>query len=162
MKVKSVDGIEKDVACIGCALQKGDIERFGGLVFETDNFCVQQDYEIPIPGFMILASKKHLKGIEDFDENMRKEYVDLLYKIRIALKKVLNIEFVYFIQEEDSIIKKSHFHTWIFPRYAWMNRFGEGVKSIRPIMKYARDYLKNKNNLDQVKKAVQDIKNYLS
>ena len=57
MKIVSADGVEKNIKCIGCALQKGEIECVGETVAETKNFDVQQDYEIPIPGFMILASK---------------------------------------------------------------------------------------------------------
>jgi len=162
VKIVSADGIEKEINCIGCALQKGEIECVGETVAETNNFDVQQDYEIPIPGFMILASKKHLKGIEDFNESERKEYIDFLYKIRKAMTDVLNVEYVYIIQEEDTIAESSHFHVWLFPRFDWMNKFGRGVKSVKPIMEYARENMKTKNNLDEVKKAALKIKSILS
>ena len=68
-KIKSINGVEKDISCIGCALQKGEIKRFGGIVTQTKHFEVTQDYEIPIPSFMILSSKEHLKGIEDLLKN---------------------------------------------------------------------------------------------
>lgn len=162
VKIVSADGVKKDINCIGCALQNGEIKCVGETVAETKNFDVQQDYEIPIPGFMILASKKHLKGIEDFNEAERKEYIDFLFRIRKAMTDVLKIEYVYIIQEEDTIAESSHFHVWLFPRFEWMKKFGKGIKSVKPIMEYARENMKTKTNLDEVKKAAFKIKKTLS
>ena len=158
VKITSADGIKKNIDCIGCALQNGEIKCVGEKVSETKNFDVQQDYEVPIPGFMILASKKHLKGIEDFNKKTRTEYIEFLFKIRKAISKVLNVEYIYMIQEEDSIAEASHFHVWLFPRYKWMNKFGRGTKSIKPIMEYARNNMKTKKNLEAVKEAAFKIK----
>ena len=94
-KIESADGVKKDIDCIGCAIQRREIESVGGNVAETKNFNVQQDYEIPIPGFMILASKKHLKGIEDFSEKERKEFIDFLFRVRKSMTLVLNVDNVY-------------------------------------------------------------------
>jgi len=158
--IESIDGTKKNIKCIACALQQGKIKRFGEIVAETKYFVVDQDYEIPIPGFMILASKKHIKGIEDFSKEQRIEFIELLYKIRKAIKEVLGIDYVYIIQEEDSIKKSSHFHVWLFPKYDWMKRIGEGVQFTRQIMEYARKNMKTKDNLDNVKKAALKIKQY--
>ncbi len=160
--VTSVGGIKKSIDCIGCALQRGEIKCLGEKVGETKNFDVQQDYEIPIPGFMILASKKHLKGIEDFSERERKEYVEFLFRIRKAMTKVLGVEFSYVVQEEDSISSSSHFHVWLFPRYDWMEKFGRGVKSVVPIMEYARNNMKTKQNLEKVVDIAKKIKKELA
>lgn len=159
VKIVSADGVEKDVDCIGCALQNGEIECVGEKIAETENFDVQQDYEIPIPGFMILASKKHLKGIEDFSEGERKEFIEFLYKIRKAMTDVLKVEYVYIIQEEDSIDHGSHFHVWLFPRYDWMKE--KGIKHVRDIMEYARNEMKTKENLAIVKEKTIEIKKIL-
>jgi diadenosine tetraphosphate (Ap4A) HIT family hydrolase len=139
-------------------LNRGEIKSLSQVVAETKNFEVRQDYEIPISGFMILSSKKHLKGIGDFNEEERKEYIDFLFKIRKIMSKVLNIDYVYFIQEEDSIEGSSHFHVWLFPRFDWMSKFGNGIESVRPIMEYARKSMKNEKNLEDVKRVALEIK----
>jgi len=76
--IESIDGTKKNVKCIGCALKQGIIKDFGEIVAESKNFDVSQDYEIPIKGFMILASRKHLKGIEDLSKKQRQEFIELL------------------------------------------------------------------------------------
>ena len=160
--IVSAEGIKKKIDCIGCALQRGEIKCIGEIVAETDHFEVQQDYEIPIPGFMILASKKHLKGIGDFSEQERKEYIDFLFTIRTAMTKALHVDYVYIIQEEDTISESSHFHVWLFPRYEWMNEFGRGIKSVKPIMEHARKHMKTKEDLAKVKEAAITIKKYIA
>lgn len=158
VEIVSAEGIKKNVDCIGCALQQGDITYVGEKVAETKSFEVSQDYECPIEGFMILASKQHLKGVEDFSKSQRVEFIDLLYKTRVALTKALQVDYVYIIQEEDSVAKDSHFHVWIFPRHDWMQEFGRGIKSVKLIMEHARASMKTKENLDHVKHMIRKIK----
>ena len=160
--VESADGKKKDIDCIGCAIVRGEIESVGGSIAGTDNFDAHQDYEIPIPGFVILASKKHVKGLEDFSKAERVELIEFLYRIRKAMKDTLGIEYVDIIQEESTIKKFAHFHVWLFPRYEWMDEIGEGVESVRRIMEYARGNMKTEHNLDEVKKAAEKLKEYLS
>jgi len=150
------------VRCTGCALHKGKLKRPGEKVYETKNFNVEQDFETPIPGFMIVSSKKHIKSIEELNENQRKEFIEVLYKVRKALTKVLKIKYVYIIQKEDTIIARSHFHMWLFPRYKWMDRFGDKIASVTSIIEYSRKNMQNISNLKKVKKASQDIKKYLN
>ena len=158
--VKSILGEKKEVDCIGCSLQNGELDRM--LVHETENFSVEQDYESPIPGFMIISSKKHIKGIEDLDETGRKEFIELLYKVRVAITKVLDVEYVYIIQKEDTIISRSHFHVWLFPRFLWMDKFGDKIESVTKIVEYSRKKMKTEDNISKVKDAVEKIKKELS
>ena len=94
VKVKSIEGEEKDINCIGCALQSGEIKSPGGLILETAHFDVQQDYEIPIPGFLVIASKRHIVGFADFTEEERLDFINLLCNVRKGMKEVLKIKFI--------------------------------------------------------------------
>lgn len=78
------------------------------------------------------------------------------------MTRVLGVEFVYVIQEEDSIAKNSHFHVWLFPRMPWMERFGKGISSVKPIMEHARERMKTKNVLKEVREAALKIKRELT
>lgn len=149
------------VKCIGCAVQKGELEVLR--VFETEHFTVEQDYEIPIPGFMIIASKKHIKGIEDLNEKERKEFIDLMFKVRKAITKVAGIKFVYIIQKEDSIIRKGHFHFWLFPQYDWiLKKFGAKISDISPAIEYAKETMGDEKNISKVKEVADKISQHLS
>jgi len=162
VEVKSLEDEGKEIECIGCALKDGSIECYGGIVVETENFEVQQDYETPIPGFMIISSKKHVKGIEDLSEDERKEFIELLYDVRKAISEVLDVEYVYIIQKEDCIKNRSHFHIWLFPRYDWMEKFGDKIASVTKIIEYARGEMKTEDNLIKVGDAAEKIRVYLS
>jgi diadenosine tetraphosphate (Ap4A) HIT family hydrolase len=146
------------VKCIGCALEKGDLGSDCEKIFETKNFVVSQDYETPIPGFMIVSSKKHIKGIEELNENERKEFIDLLFNVRRAISS-LGIKNVYIIQKEDSIEYVSHFHAWLFPRYPWMmEKFGRKISGVSKIIEYARKNMTSEKHLLELKDASEKIK----
>lgn len=152
----------KRIKCIGCALQNGELKRVGEKVGETKSFDVEQDFETPIPGFMIISSKKHIKGIEDLSESERKEFIDLLYNVRKAMTSALGVEYAHIIQKEDTFIARSHFHVWLFPRYDWMKQFGDKISSVTSIIEYARKNMKTQENLAKVKEAAIKIKKLLA
>lgn len=71
------------------------------------------------------------------------------------MREKLNIEDVYFFQNEDS---SSRFHVWIFPRLKWMNEFGKKIQSVRPIMEYAKEHM----STEEVKKQVEEYVNIMN
>lgn len=127
-----------------------------GIIKVTKSFAAEQDSEIPIPGFIIISSKKHVLSIEEFGKKELQEFVGLASDIRKAMKKALGIKIVYLFQNEDT--PNSHFHLWMFPRYPWMKKFGIRIQSVRPIMEYARENMKTIKNLKEVSKAVEKLK----
>lgn len=160
MKQKTIIDIygkQHQVRCLGCDLRKGKIGS-AGVVLSTKYFEVEQDTEIPIPAFMILSSKRHLVSIGDLSKAEQKEFINVLVKIRLAMKKALEIKVVYLFQNEDT---DSHFHIWIFPRYKWMDKFGKKIQSVRPIMEYAKKELKTKKNLALVEASRNKLKKFL-
>lgn len=149
-EIIDIHGNKKVVECIGCAIQDGIMNRVGGGV-TTRHFDAHQDIEIPIPGFVILASRRHILSVEEFTDEERKDFIDTLCRVRKAMRQALGIQTVYLIQEEDT---SDHFHLWIFPRYEWMTeKFGRKIQSVRPIMEYARENMKTPDNLQKVQEA---------
>jgi len=157
MKCLGIDETEIKTDCIGCSINEGKIKTINR-IFETDNFSVEQDFEIPIKGFMIISSKKHIKGIEQLNENERKEFIELLFEVRSAMAKVLDTDYIYIVQKEDSVIRKSHFHMWLFPQYKWMlDKFGGKISSISPAIEYAKKEMKTKENVSTVKNIAEKL-----
>ncbi len=144
--------------CVGCALQSGEFKGFGELIASTQYFEVRQDCYLLIPGFMVISSKRHVQSIDDFTQEERHDFIDFVYKIRRHMREILNIDTVYLIQEEDS----KHFHLWVFPRYEWMEeKFGTGIRSVKPIMQWAQEHLDTTDNLNQVLDFIKQLKQSL-
>lgn len=157
--ITDIQGKTKKIACLGCAIQQGEVESLGGSILDSKYFDARQDYEIPIPGFIILTSKRHLQSVDEFSEKEQLDFIKSLCRLRLALREVLGIKVVYLIQEEDT---SDHFHVWLFPRYNWMTKkFGQKIESVRPIMEYARENLKTTSSLKKVNTAIQELKQFL-
>ena len=130
------------------------------IILETKNFRVGQDWEVPIPGFFIVAPKKKAKSISDFTEKESEEFIKIIKKVRHGMRKVLKIKNVYFFQNEDSI---HDFHFWMFPHYKWITekKFGRYIASVKPAMNYAEKNMMDKKTISKVKKSVEKMKKYL-
>lgn len=158
--IVDLTGKTKKIACLGCAIQKGEVKSLGGSILSSKYFDAHQDYEIPIPGFIIVASKRHLQSIDEFTENEQRDFIKFLCRLRSAQRQILGIEVIYMIQEEDT---SHHFHVWMFPRFDWMEeRFGRKIQSVRPIMEYARENMKTEPNIQEVETATQKLKQFFS
>jgi len=145
------NGETVEVECLSCALVNGLIEPEGGVVVETEHFHAHQDVAYPIPGLIILASKRHLKSLDELTEAERLDYISILSEIRKAQRDVLGIESVYYFYNEDTT---HHFHTWMVPRYEWMYEFGRSVESVRPVLLHARNEMNDEANLKSVRQAI--------
>jgi diadenosine tetraphosphate (Ap4A) HIT family hydrolase len=153
-KITLSNGNAVEVECLSCALISGMIEPDGGVVVETEYFHAHQDVAYPIPGLIILASKRHIKSFDELTEAEQADYIKALTKIRKAQRDVLGIEHVYYFYNEDTT---HHFHTWMVPRYEWMYEFGRSVESVRPVLLHARSNMNDPENVKIVIKAIDDL-----
>lgn len=128
-------------------------------VISTDFFQVAQDWEIPIPGFLVIASVRKTRSISELNDAELIELVALQRSLRRGMNDVLGIKDVYFFQNEDS---DHGFHIWIFPRHAWMERFGRKIQSVRPIMEYAVASMSTEQVFAEVHDAVAKMRGYFS
>jgi len=157
--IEDFTGVKKEIKCIGCAITEAG-KNVSGYIIETDLFHAHQDYENPISGFVVLSTKRHIKSFDEFTDEEAAEFIALVRKIRKAQREVLGIEYVYFIQEEDT---EDHFHMWFLPRYEWMNdveKFGRKVSSARPVLQFAKTHMKTPENIVSVKEAAEKLRNY--
>lgn len=127
------------------------------VILTTDNFIVAQDWEVPIAGFFILSTKRKIRSIAEFTDEEAREFGVLIKKVRIGMNEVLNINDVYFFQNEDSV---HGFHLWMFPRYEWMKDLGVKIESVRPIMQYAQGLEITEELMLEVKEAAKVMKEY--
>ncbi len=144
---------EWDVKCIGCAMGAGDMIPPGGIIAENGACYVHQDPEVPLKGFLIVASRRHVQSIADFTSEEYADFSALLRLSRNALRPIPGILSVTLIQEETS----GHFHLWLFPWYQWMvDQYGStSLSHIRPIMASLR---KDGTTPDQVREILDAVK----
>jgi diadenosine tetraphosphate (Ap4A) HIT family hydrolase len=142
--------------CIGCAIQNGDYKVPGGFLYSGRHFNIVQDPWIPIPGFLVVNSKRHITGIAQFTPPETKEFAGIVNLARKAMLEALSIKTAYLVQEERSC----HFHLWILPEYEWMGKFKPGVSSARKIMKYASEHLKTRRDKENLAKSISKLKKY--
>lgn len=155
MIIKDFLNNEWSCKCIGCSIGSGEIMPPGGIIAETKNFVLHQDPEVPIKGFLIIASKEHIKSIAQLTQEEAAELFDLVYRARLAMDNIPDITEITIIQEERS----GHFHLWLLPRYEWMkDKFENSLSSIREIMNYSKENLKSKDNLEEVLFVVDKLK----
>ena len=155
MIVKDILNKEWQCECIGCGIGTGDITPPGGLIVETKNFVLHQDPEVPIKGFLIIASKAHIKSISELSFEESRELFDLVYKARMALKSIIDIKEVTIIQEERS----KHFHLWLLPRYNWMDEKATySLSTIREITAFSKNICKTEQNIKEILETVELIK----
>ncbi|EKD66596.1 MAG: HIT family hydrolase [uncultured bacterium (gcode 4)] len=128
------------------------------IVIDAMYFQINQDWEVPIPGFFILAPKRKIKSISEFTDEESIEFMNLLRKIRKWMREVLDIKDVYLFQNEDT---DGDFHLWIFPRYIRMEKFGNKIESVRPIMNYAKENMVTDEIVKEVKEYVKIMKEYM-
>ena len=84
------------------------------IVILTELFNVGQDWEVPIPGFFIIAPLRKVRSISEFTDEEATEFTNILRKLRKGMRDVLKIEDVYLFENEDTM---HNFHFWVFPRY---------------------------------------------
>lgn len=142
---------------------KNEIKRKIKVIFSNEiivdgkYFEVHQDWEFPIQGFFILTSKRKIRSIADFSEEESKEFINILRKVRKAMKIVLKIKEVFIYQNEDT---QHNFHVWIFPKHAWMKNFRfHGT----PAVSYLKQSLKqcSKKDIEKVKFSARKMRDYL-
>lgn len=144
MKIIDVLGKEIEFDCMGCDISTHKMTPPGGYVYEDDFINISADPEIPIPGFMVLGIKKHVKSINQLTKYERYKIIDIL-NLTIEKIKECNISNeVLLIQEE----KANHFHIWIVPIYDWMNKYNKNVRNIDKIIKYAKDVYNEETKIE--------------
>lgn len=144
--------------CLSCDVVAGRRSTVGGAIVETRFFHAHQDIAYPIPGLVIVASKRHVFCLDELTTDEASDYIALLQRVRKAQREVLGIAHVYYFYNEDTT---HHFHTWMLPRYAWMNEFGRSIESVRPVLVHARHYLNDEENIARVEQSVRELRRAL-
>jgi diadenosine tetraphosphate (Ap4A) HIT family hydrolase len=151
------------VVCAGCAINSGEYVPPCGLIYKSDHFAVNQDFEIPISGFMIISCKRHIQSIDQLTDEEQKEFIQIISNIRRGMREELGMEQVALISYEIPGRIDDHFHLWMYPvTKEATDKFGTGIKAIKPMMLYAKENMKTPENIKKVEEAAEKIKEYMN
>lgn len=156
MKVIDFLGKEWDIDCMGCAISNRSMQVPGGFICKTQQFVVHQDPLVPLPGFVVIASLRHIQSISEMKDAEYQELSKLIRVTHRAIKKVANIESLTLVQEESSM----HFHLWFFP---WtphvIKLYGQpSLTKIREIMSDYRRQPIGKTEWKELEESIEQIK----
>ena len=163
--VKSFDGNMIDVGdCMGCAKAqaKEDTKINSGKILRTKNFDVSQDFELPINGFIVIGSLRHIESINEMTVDEKQELIILIDIVISSLKKI-NVCSQYNVvwEEKDG----NHFHVWLVPRHSYLRDIiGTNImKKIGELFDYAKKNLRTDENINEIyttiKKLQEELKN---
>jgi diadenosine tetraphosphate (Ap4A) HIT family hydrolase len=157
MNRKDILGNEIKSKCVGCAIVRGEVKLPGGIIYDGESIILAVDPEIPIPGFLIITSKRHIQSFAELTADERTETGNTIAIAERAIKDLKIAETVTLVQEERS----KHFHIWIFPDQEWMQeKFGYGLQYLRVINAYARENASDEDVI-RVIKVAEEIKEYM-
>lgn len=146
--------------CMGCAIANQSLLVPGGMIQKTAQFCVHQDPLIPLPGFLVIASLRHIQSISQMQADEYAEFTQLVRVTHHAIKLVTQIETLTLVQEESS----AHFHFWFFPWTAdILQQYGRpSLTRIREIMAEYRQHPLDQTQWAELEKTINNIRTILS
>lgn len=161
MKIKDIMGVEHELnGCLGCEIVNKNLKPVGGIIYKNEYFVVTQDFELPIDGFIVISSIRHVEQLAELSDKERMNLIDLINKI-INILKSNNIAEEYNIILEEK--RDYHFHVWLMPRHKWMQeKFGKIMKHIKEIQEYAIQNMQTKENIEKIIKTCEIVRTELN
>lgn len=145
--------------CMGCEIINGDLIPFGGILFKNENFVIAQDFELPIDGFIIISTVRHISKYNELTESEQIDLTKIVNKtLKILEENNVAAEYNIILEEKDC-----HFHIWLMPRHKWMKeKFGNVLKNIKAIQDYSMENLRTEENLAKIEQTCKLLKRELN
>lgn len=158
--VKSFNGKMIDVGdCMGCTKAKniGNPDINPGEILRTKNFDISQDFELPINGFIVIGSIRHIESINEMTMEEKHELITLIDVVISTLKK-LNVCSQYDVVWEEK--DNNHFHVWLMPRHKYLlDAMGTNIiKKIGELFNYVKNNLRTEDNLKSINEIIEKLK----
>lgn len=158
--VKSFNGEMINIGdCMGCvkAINIKDGKLNPGEIVRTKNFDISQDFELPINGFIVIGSIRHIESINEMTIEEKQELITLIDVVIFCLKKLdICSQYDVIWEEKDN----NHFHVWLMPRHKYLlEAMGTNIiKKIGALFSYAKNNLRTEENLNTIRKTIELLK----
>ena len=128
------------------------------IVYETNSFRVHQDYALPIPGMMVIETKRHVSKPDELTPEEQQEFGVVWAKVSDAIRETLGIEEITHVLQD----KSTHFHLWLLPVHPWMKDAADGkLRNLQDIFGFAKENMMTEEYFLEVEKVTEKIKNHL-
>ena len=147
------------VGCPACEYAKHKFEVPCGMVYEDKYLTVTQDWELPIPGMMIVSPKRHVEYLSELTPIERNHVFSVVNDVIIILRREGFVSGANVIFEEK---KDRHLHVWILPRDGWKERGVDPTKDIRELQRFAIENMKTVENITKINNIAEILRKNLS
>lgn len=137
--------------CPACAYGNHEFSLPCGIAYESNNFILSQDWELPIEGFFVISPKRHIEKLSELTISEKSELFEIIDKTIEILTSNNICDYFNIIMPSKS---GRHFHVWIMPRYPWMRDLGENIMIN---LKMIFDYAKNNFRTEEVYNKINNI-----
>ena len=80
-KIIDLTGKEQELnGCMGCEVACGNLVPFGGVLYQDEQFVITQDVELPINGFIIISTVRHIEKFTELTDDERMNLTNLINK----------------------------------------------------------------------------------
>ena len=145
--------------CPGCDWVNHEFSLPCGRIYEDDTIVVSQDWELPIAGFIVIATRRCVDSVEQLSAKERNHLFSYVSKCLKILRQDIGVCEEYNVIFEEK--KGRHFHVWLMPRLEWMKQFGY-TKNIGAIQNYAKENLRTKEEFDKIEMVTKKLSKSLS
>ncbi len=157
--MKFINYINEEVyfeGCPGCAYARHEFELPCSMAYENDRFTLSQDWELPIPGFMIASPKRCVEKFCELTDEEKVEIFKIVDKTILILRNNNVCDRFNVIFEEK---ENRHFHIWILPRHKWMSDICDDImENIGKIFEYAKANFRTEDNYIKINEVSQIVK----
>ena len=102
-------------SCIGCDVVAGRVRPPGGVVWSDERFVAYGFTDpSPVRGYLILSSRRHVRGLYDLDAAEAAALGPLLIRLQRAQVAALGADHAYVFVLGDKV---PHFHAHVVPRF---------------------------------------------
>lgn len=101
--------------CIFCKIANGEIPS--NKVYENEFVCAFLDLNPDSDGHTLIVPKKHIKDINDIDENSLLEIYRASLEVKKLLEEKLNCDGMIYQQNNGTAQEVKHFHLHLKPFY---------------------------------------------
>ena len=107
-------------ACRGCVMNalEAELPKLLAPVYDDGTITVRQDAEWAVPGFMVVAVRPHLGGVDQMDLPLVHRLATVTHFVRRAMRTELGLAAVQTYQEDK--LDRPHYHAWMLPLWPQM------------------------------------------
>lgn len=149
MKLETIFNEKIEIDCVGCVVSNNNLFK-QGRIFQTELFDISQDFELAVPGMMVISPLRHIPNIEALSDDELAELSLLQVYCKRALLDLWECEnVVYQLYEKP----ECHIHLVIIPLW----------KSLKIENKYAvlSELMSRKNELKSDEQNMRKVVEYI-